>query len=842
MKAFLSHSSKDKFFVDAVAKTLGREYIVYDSFSFDHGRAFKDEIIKGLEKSRVFVFFISKNSLESLWVDFELTEGEKRLFSNQISRAIGIRLDSTIAISDLPLWLQKENVPFLESPAVAARLIKEHVNDLKRSTIPDLFIGRSKDIGRVEQALAPANDHRPPGMAVLWGLPGIGRRSVAKRILKDVLDFQRGLVVEVEQGDSVADLRLKLAALLEIAKASQDYEALQKQAALDGDAINIRECLRHIETAQANRELVLLLDRGGLLDEEGRFYEGFEDLLLEIYRSEILRTIVVSRRKPARVELEPGAWLPEVRIDHLSPEASKTLVQQLRSRENINLNSSEVDALAERIKGYPPAAYHAIGLIKDYGKEQILRDASQIIGFREASFLRLLEKDSKLSATQRLILSILPQFESLPLPVLGKSLEIDQIGIDSEAMKLVDMALLMINDHGYYLVSDPIKEAAHRAFGKINLPYKEIAEAIDEYREERLSDPEEDYEPLPLVRARYKAYVLSGKGTSGLFRIASDLTAMQQTLYHNQEYEKSIAIGQQVLEMRPRQLEALKYLARGYTQLEKYAEASRVVDALRSISLKEAKFVEGFLCRKQGAMSKAVVAYREALALGAKGAAVHRELGQCLFEEGRFEEARQHLGKAHEADPENKFVIDYSIQVAIAEKRYPTAKTLMAELAKVEDEMRFQHRLSTLEAAMGNSQAAFEAAERAINASVRPQFEVIAQYVMTAILFGKPNIALDGLELLSKRFLSIRSDIQNGLWSRYFIAISDFDSATQKWNSIKNKNNVVHRRIRQSIIEGILKTKALPAEEKAAFLAELDKLKEINERDLDGGLTDFTLD
>jgi hypothetical protein len=36
MKAFLSHSSKDKWYVDGVARNLGREYIVYDAYSFEH--------------------------------------------------------------------------------------------------------------------------------------------------------------------------------------------------------------------------------------------------------------------------------------------------------------------------------------------------------------------------------------------------------------------------------------------------------------------------------------------------------------------------------------------------------------------------------------------------------------------------------------------------------------------------------------------------------------------------------------------------------------------------------------------------------------------------------------
>ena len=37
MKAFLSHSSKDKEFVRAVAVLLQRQYCIYDEWSFDSG-------------------------------------------------------------------------------------------------------------------------------------------------------------------------------------------------------------------------------------------------------------------------------------------------------------------------------------------------------------------------------------------------------------------------------------------------------------------------------------------------------------------------------------------------------------------------------------------------------------------------------------------------------------------------------------------------------------------------------------------------------------------------------------------------------------------------------------
>jgi len=74
LQAFLSHSSIDKNVVRQVAERLGRSRIVFDEISFEPGQDFRESIKKGLDKSRLFVFFASKSSLKSLWCAFELDE------------------------------------------------------------------------------------------------------------------------------------------------------------------------------------------------------------------------------------------------------------------------------------------------------------------------------------------------------------------------------------------------------------------------------------------------------------------------------------------------------------------------------------------------------------------------------------------------------------------------------------------------------------------------------------------------------------------------------------------------------------------------------------------------
>jgi hypothetical protein len=72
MKAFLSHSSKDKPLVEAVFEDLGAANCIYDAESFEEGKTSAEKIFGTLDEADLFVLFVSANSLASHWVKHEL--------------------------------------------------------------------------------------------------------------------------------------------------------------------------------------------------------------------------------------------------------------------------------------------------------------------------------------------------------------------------------------------------------------------------------------------------------------------------------------------------------------------------------------------------------------------------------------------------------------------------------------------------------------------------------------------------------------------------------------------------------------------------------------------------
>lgn len=72
---FLSHNYKDKPVVEQIALSLmqifGKNQVFYDSWSIQPGDGIIDKMNKGLNDCQLFLFFVSKNSLQSKMVELE---------------------------------------------------------------------------------------------------------------------------------------------------------------------------------------------------------------------------------------------------------------------------------------------------------------------------------------------------------------------------------------------------------------------------------------------------------------------------------------------------------------------------------------------------------------------------------------------------------------------------------------------------------------------------------------------------------------------------------------------------------------------------------------------------
>ena len=191
MKAFLSHSSRDKEFVGAVASELGRASCILDKWSFETGVDFKKSIEKGLNESSVFVLFASRNALKSVWVDFEISEAWFGKLQKKLDSALVYLIEAGLTADDLPEWLRRAKISAQNVPKAISREIRTHLNYLLLSRQDPYFVGRTKETGALEQVLTPVDGSQPPRAVFITGLPGIGRRALLRHAIPSILNLRR---------------------------------------------------------------------------------------------------------------------------------------------------------------------------------------------------------------------------------------------------------------------------------------------------------------------------------------------------------------------------------------------------------------------------------------------------------------------------------------------------------------------------------------------------------------------------------------------------------------------------------------------------------------------------
>lgn len=95
---FISHNYKDKDFIGPIAESLsiryGREKIFFDSWSIKPGDNIIGQMNTGIEKCKVFFFFITEDSLKSDMVKLEWTSAIMKQARNPDMKFIPIRADN----------------------------------------------------------------------------------------------------------------------------------------------------------------------------------------------------------------------------------------------------------------------------------------------------------------------------------------------------------------------------------------------------------------------------------------------------------------------------------------------------------------------------------------------------------------------------------------------------------------------------------------------------------------------------------------------------------------------------------------------------------------------------
>ena len=822
IKAFLSHAWTNKEFVRAVADELGRQFCVFDEYSFDSAETFKKSIETHLDESSVFVFFASEVALTRPWVEFELEETWYKHLEGSITKSIVFIIDSSVAPTDLPAWLNRAKITRVTSPKVAAREIRQHIDSVIRSAQYPYFEGRSGDIEKFEALLTPIGSPPPRNIAI-YGLPQIGKKTFLAKVSNLTLYFNRNLPIAVSQGDDLRDLAIKVADQLEPYSTRAGFEHIVNTIKTQSNSALIERVIADFEVSIANKELPVLIDDGGLLNSDGFMY-GFIEEILSAAASSSIYLFMISNRKPTH-------QLPSLALRPLNKDHIKRLIAKISGDAGLNLTSDNISELGDYVNGYPPSAYYAIELVKAYGIDVVLADKQRLVKFKTSVFVKYLT-ERVLSNTQIDILAILATYSPIPLAVIVAALESEACDVASEITGLIDQSLVVPSDSGMYAIAEPLTDSVASALR----PQKTIDHStIRDSLKALIGADDTELPRLDLCRHYFRASIRSGSSDTDAFHMANDLINLAEDYYHRRDYKPSIRCATLALQERPDNEKARDMLIRALIQEEDWPAATDEIGKHKAYApVRDIFFLEGFLLRKRGELREAITAFENAVKSGRKGLTVNRELATCNYLIDRLDKAKYYIGEALKIS-ENQFIIDISIQISTREGDEISARRSLEKLRAVDTEGFFKHRLSTVELKFGTVTDALKAAREALESleGERPPFNVLSQLATCLIRDSRHMEAEQIIQRLARHYSHKKVDIRLGLECRLEIERGRYGKALTILQNVQDSDRIVYKAMKRDALAGELKFSALDDEKRIAYQQTLASLEaELESKDI----------
>lgn len=821
-RAFLSHASENKPFVDKVAEKLGRQFCLYDKHEFASGVEFAASIDQALDRSNLFVLFVSTESLKKLWVNYEMSEAVARKIRGSISRMLVYVIDSSVSIDDIPPEFKRAKVEFGLNPSQVTRDIIMHSEDLLRGRSGRYYVGRGADHDEFATKLLARVDGRAPNVFVVVGLPGVGRREFIQRAARDALSLRKGVQVRVGEGDTIQDFAIQLTdatgGFADIARFAA--EAARVRSLSDGDAQ--AEIVRLIVELTANSELPIIMDAGGVFTNEATLVGWFSDLIASVIGRRDAALALVSTRKPV---LAHGSATVYLRLNHIGTDATKLLVSQHASDPpTLALTEAQIAELAEYVRGYPPAAYYAIQQAKEYGVDLILSNKERLVEFRRKIFYDYLDSlKFEKSATEIRVLRLLSVFSPLPLAAIGGSLNLTAEKLVPAIVTLIDLCLVNTDD-GLYRISDPVSEAATKHFG---LPAREEARAVAASLSSFLSTQDVANRRLDVSRAMFRAARLGGDEgiAASAVRLTSDLVSLVEQLYHQRRWEEAAAAGLLAMEEAPRADRAMSYLIRSYVQLEKWGNATEWMQRYSALAPnRDYLFLRAFMAKRQGHIRDAIGLYEQALQAGRSGGAISRELSHCYMLVEDFPKAKQQIDLALHHEPDNRFVVDMWAAIAARLGERTEVENALKRLEVVDERMFYLFRKARVHWVFGEGEQSLADAREALALSDNPPFHLLAHLAMCEQVVGDRNRAEELVDRLDKDFKLTKKDIRIGLRTRLLLSKGLVQEAKALLDETAAKRGDSYDSLKRDVYLALVNSASLDEKTKAAYRLVLEAL------------------
>lgn len=550
IKAFLSHSSKDKdSYVRIVADKLKKKSsIIYDEYTFEAGNNTLDEILDGLEQTSLFVFFISNSSLNSDWVKDEVLVAEKRL-GKGINQFFPIIIDKSITFEDkrIPDWLrQSYNLKYVPKPTISAKRIEQKIRQIslnkhtKLEKKNNLCVGRNKSLDIFEERIDDFTLNSPKCI-IASGFPQIGRRTFLKYALEKtdiVKQYYSPNTIYLDTNDSIEDFILKVNDL-----GFLDIDSKLSNLLTKSKEYKVQLAVTLLLEIQSNNEIIMILDNGAIINYERKISIWFKDIInsLELKNNTFICT--ASKYKVDFSELRKDSFF-SIHIDELTLSERKRLFKRLLEIYDISISIDDFNIISNQFQGFPEQILYTVDFIERTNIENVKNNLHIIREFNDEKASMLIQHYDTDEKTLSFI-RLLAQFDIISLDFIFKIVDSNIYFPLLEKLVTENICEYFGYDGQFIRLNDSIRDYIIRNRLKIK---EEFSIKIKEHVLEFVSSEDKyDFDSTDYLYS-IKEAILEGKEINENLLFPSHFLRTMKDLYHKGDYQRVIELADKVLE------------------------------------------------------------------------------------------------------------------------------------------------------------------------------------------------------------------------------------------------------------------------------------------------------
>ena len=486
VKAFISHSSDDALYVDALISLIGKNSLAVDKFCFESGERTIDEIIKSIDNSAIFILLLSRSSLGKDWVKKEISIIKRYIDNGALKRFKPNTID--YSYEKIPEWIKDEyNLRTIyHKPPFLARKIEEEVSKIIWEQYPSIkqdervFVGRDSEIEKLREKYLQ-RDLKYRKVVIVSGIPdGIGRRRLLTEFIRKIDtnkdETYNPFSVALEEDDSIEDLIIQLNNLFLF---EHNKELLQFLSEAD-KAKKIDKVVEFVWHLLESREKLFVRDNGAVVRRNGELSSWFKDI---IKSTRIDQTVLFIASRNRLTEEYPE--IVSLDLSPLSNDKAKILLRQYLDNHGKTISGEDVSFFIQQTGPMPSLIHKCASLILEMGPElaKLKQKSYQYTGDELTRNLISDFQGNKSYIQVLILLSEFPYLRYYDIKQITKGVveDVDQILLDLYSLSIFE-TLGSSND--YYrmnpIVADLINRSRYKhdetLWGELRLKTHDIIE------------------------------------------------------------------------------------------------------------------------------------------------------------------------------------------------------------------------------------------------------------------------------------------------------------------------------------------------------------------------------